>query len=158
MANEPFGSATVRRVEWLTLALGGLGAAWAGWRWGWRAAVGVLLGAVLSWINFRWLKGSVTAFGAAAVAQAESQAQPAAGATAGPAGTPQAAPVPSSAYFKFVGRFALLLGAVYVILTRPWFPAVSVLAGLFASAAGVLVGLIGELLAAGARDSFRRRS
>jgi hypothetical protein len=49
-----------------------------------------------------------------------------------------------------------LLGAVYVILTRTWFPAISVLAGLFASAAGVLVGLIGELLASGARDSFRR--
>ncbi len=59
MAAEAFGSATLRRVEWLTLTLGGLGAAWAAWRWGWRGGLGLALGAVLSWINFRWLKGSV---------------------------------------------------------------------------------------------------
>jgi predicted phage tail protein len=156
MASEPLGSATLRRVEWLTLAIGGLTAAWAGWQWGLRGALGVILGALLSWINFRWLKGSVQAFGAVAVAQVESHS-----AAAPPAGQGEAvrvAPVPRSAYFKFFGRFALLLGAVYVILTRTWFPAISVLAGLFASAAGVLVGLIGELLASGARDSFGRRS
>lgn len=162
MAGEPFGSATVRRIEWLTLLIGGLGAVWAGWRWGWRGGAGVMLGAVLSWINFRWLKGSVTAFGAAAVAEAERQAPPPAdspaGPPTGPAGTVRPAPVPVSAYLKFVGRFGLLLGAVYVILTRSWFPVASVLAGLFASAAAVLVGLIGELLAAGARDGFRRGS
>jgi hypothetical protein len=144
MAAEPLGTPTVRRLEWLTLLVGGLGVAWAGWRWGSRGAVGLALGVALSWINLRWLKGSVTAFGTAAAAQAESPSQP--------------VPVPRSAYFKFVGRFALLLGAIYVILTRSWFPAASVLAGLFASAAGVLVGLVAELLAAGARDSFRRGS
>ena len=62
MANEAFGSATVRRIEWFTLTIGGLGAAWAGWRWGWRGALGLALGAGLSWINFRWLKGSVHGF------------------------------------------------------------------------------------------------
>jgi hypothetical protein len=160
MAAEPFGSATVRHIEWLTLLLGGLGAAWAGWRWGWRGAVGLMLGALLSWINLRWLKGSVTAFGAAAAqaGAAAAQANPPGEPASAPSGMPQPAPVPRGAYFKFFGRFALLLGAVYVILTRTWFPALSVLAGLFASAAGVLVGLAGELLAAGARDVFRRSS
>ena len=144
MANEPFGSATLRRIEWLTLMIGGLGVAWAAWRWGWRGALGLVLGATLSWVNFRWLRGSVQAFGAAAVAQ-----------TGAP---PERQPVgvPRGAYFKFFGRFALLLGAVYVILTRTWFPAVAVLAGLFASAAGVVVGLIYELLSSGVRDSLRR--
>ena len=155
MASEPLGSATLRRVEWLTLMIGGLTAAWAGWRWGLRGALGVILGALLSWINFRWLKGSVQAFGAAAVAQVES---PSAVPSAGQAQSVRVAPVPRSAYFMFFGRFGLLLGAVYVILTRTWFPAISVLAGLFASAAGVLVGLIAELLVSGARDSFGRRS
>jgi hypothetical protein len=144
MAAESFGTSTVRRLEWLTLLIGGLGVAWAGWHWGWRGAAGLTLGVVLSWINLRWLKGSVMAFGASAAAQADLAAHP--------------APVPRSAYFKFVGRFALLLVAIYVILTRSWFPVASVLAGLFASAAGVLVGLTAELLAAGARDSFRRGS
>ena len=41
---------------------------------------GVALGAVISWINFRWLKGSVQAFGAAATAQAGSQQRSRAGA------------------------------------------------------------------------------
>ena len=150
MANEPFGSATLRRIEWLTLMIGGLGAAWAAWRWGWRGALGLVLGATLSWINYRWLRGSVQAFGAAAVAQTVSQ-------TGEPVEV-QPVSVPRGAYFKFFGRFVLLLGAVYVILTRTWFPAVAVLAGLFASAAGVVVGLLYELLSSGVRDSFRRGS
>ena len=150
MAHEPFGSATLRRIEWLTLMIGGLGAAWAAWRWGWRGALGLVLGATLSWINYRWLKGSVQAFGAAAVAQTVSQ-------TGEPAEA-QPVSVPRGAYFKFFGRFVLLLGAVYVILTRTWFPAVAVLAGLFASAAGVVVGLLYEFISSGVRDSFRRGS
>lgn len=158
MANEPFGSATLRRIEWLTLMMGGLGAAWAAWRWGWRGALGLALGAVLSWLNFRWLKGSVQAFSAAALAQVGDPAQPQTGSPAGQAAAVRTAPVPRSAYFKFFGRFALLLGAVYVILTRTWFPAISVLAGLFASAAGVVVGLVWEMLSSGVRDSFGRRS
>jgi len=146
MSNEPFGAATLRRIEWLTLALGGLGAVWAAWRWGWRGAVGLALGATLSWVNYRWLKGSVRAFAAAAVAQTEAPAEA------------QRVRVPRGAYFKFFGRFALLLGAVYVILTRTWFPAISVLAGLFASAAGVIVGLLWEMLSSGVRGSVRRGS
>ena len=158
MANEPFGSATLRRIEWLTLMMGGLGAAWAAWRWGWRGALGLVLGVLLSWVNFRWLKGSVQAFGAAALAQVETQVQPPKGSPMGQPAAVQTAAVPRTAYFKFFGRFALLLGAVYVILTRTWFPAVSVLAGLFASAAGVVVGLVWELLSSGVRDSARRGS
>jgi len=108
------------------------------------------LGATLSWINYRWLRGSVQAFGAAAVAQTVSQ-------TGGPAEA-QPVSVPRGAYFKFFGRFVLLLGAVYVILTRTWFPAMAVLAGLFASAAGVVVGVVFELLSSGVRDSVKRGS
>ena len=52
MANEPFGSATLRRIEWLTLVLGGLGAAAAAWRWGWRGSVGLAIGAVLMLLSF----------------------------------------------------------------------------------------------------------
>jgi hypothetical protein len=156
MASEPFGTATLRRIEWLTLMMGGLGVAWASWRWGWRGALGLILGVLLSWVNFRWLKGSVRAFGDAAMAQSGSQSQPqAAGPSTDQAPAP-APPVPRGAYFKFFGRFLLLLGAVYVILTRTWFPPLSVLAGLFASAAGVVVGLVWELLSSGARESFRR--
>ena len=142
MGSEPFGSATLRRIEWLTLALGGLGAIWAGWRWGWRGSAGLAVGAVLSWLNFRWLKGSVQAFGRVATAQAGSAS----------------VSVPKSAYVKFFGRFALLVGTVYVILTRSWVPAIPVLAGLFASSAAVVLALIYELLWSGVRQDVSGRS
>jgi hypothetical protein len=137
MGNEAFGSATLRRIEWLTLALGAAGCVAAGWRWGWRGAVGLAVGALLSWIDFRWLKGSVLAFGRAATASV------AAG------GNARAGRVPKSAYLKFFGRFALLLVAVYVILTRSALPAVPLLAGLFASAAAVVVALLWGLAVGG---------
>lgn len=135
MSTPAIGNATVRRVEWLTLVIGGLGVAWAAWRWGLRWAIGLGLGAGISWINFRWLKGSVRAFGQVATPQPDSEP----------------VRVPVSAYLKFIGRFALLLGIVYVILTRTWFPAISVLAGLFASAAAVVVSIVYELLLSGVR-------
>jgi hypothetical protein len=137
MASEPFGAAALRRVEWLTLALGGTGAAWAGWRWGGLGSAGLAIGAVISWVNFRWLKGSVQAFGRAATAQAGSQQ----------------VRLPVSAYIKLFGRFALLLGILYVILTRSWLPMVPVLAGLFASAAAVVLALVYELVSGGARQN-----
>ena len=133
MASEPFGSAALRRIEWLTLALGGGGAAWAGWRWGWRGSAGLAVGAALSWLNFRWLKGSVQAFGRAATAQAGVQS----------------VRVPASAYIKFFGRFALLLGTLYVILTRSWLPVIPLLAGIFAAPAAVVVALLYELMSSG---------
>ena len=135
MANEAFGSATLRRIEWLTLAIGAAGSVAAGWRWGWRGAVGLAIGAILSWLNFRWLKGSVLAFGRVATAADENA---------------QTVRVPKSAYFKFFGRFVLLLVAVYVILTHSAFPAVALLAGLFASAAAVVLGVLWELALSGA--------
>ena len=137
MASEPFGSATLRRIEWVTLALGGLGAVAAGWRWGWRGSAGLAVGAALSWVNFRWLKGGVQAFGSAATAQAGSQH----------------VRVPASAYAKFFGRFALLLGTLYVILTRSWLPAIPVLAGIFAAPAAVVLALVYELLAGSVRQN-----
>jgi ATP synthase I chain len=137
MADEPFGTAALRRIEWLTLLLGGAGAAWAGWRWGWRGSAGLAIGAVVSWINFRWLKGSVQAFGRSATAQAGSQN----------------VRVPVGAYIKFFARFALLLGILYVILTRSWLPMIPVLMGLFASAAAVVVALVYELVSSGVHQN-----
>jgi hypothetical protein len=140
MASEDFGSATLRCVEWLTLALGGVGAVWASLRWGWRGALGVVIGTALSWLNFRWLKGGVQAFGKAATEKA---------------GSPNAR-VSASAYVKFIGRLGLLLVAVYVILTRSWVPPVPLFAGLFASAAGVIVALVWELATSGMRQGASR--
>ena len=127
---DSFYKSAERRIEWLTLALGIIGAAFAYVRWEWHAAAGVALGALLTWINFRWLKQGVAALVAVSTAQAGSEH----------------ARVPVSVYVKFFGRLALLLGVVYVILSRSIFPAAAVLAGLFSLVGAVLLEVIFELL------------
>jgi hypothetical protein len=123
-----------RRIERLTLALGILGVMFTLWRWGWRAALGLAVGAGLSWINFRWLKtGISTMADLANVRPGE-----------------QAAKVPRSVYVKFLGRFVLLLVAVYVILSRSLLPAAALLAGLFAVVAAVLAEIVYEIARGGA--------
>ena len=98
MAGEAFGTAALRRIEWLTLVLGGAGAAWAGWRWGWRGSAGLAIGALVSWINFRWLKSTVAALADAVFA------------TGNPASRP-------AVVLRFITRFALIALVTYVIFT-----------------------------------------
>jgi hypothetical protein len=122
--------AAEKRVEWLTLALGVAGAVYAYLHWDWQAGAGVGLGALLAWINFRWLKQGVAALVAVSTAQAGSEH----------------ARVPKTVYVKFFGRFALLLMVVYVILSRSILPMAEVLSGLFALVAAVMIELIFELV------------
>jgi hypothetical protein len=115
---------------------------------GWRSALALLIGAALAWINFRWLKGGVTAISV-----------PATNVTTGAAtetSVPVPAPkVPVAAFAKFIGRFALLLGVVYVILSSSLLPATPLFAGLFTTVAAALVQMI-FLLGAGVRPAKRR--
>jgi hypothetical protein len=122
--------AAEHRIEWMTLAFGLGGAATVLVRWGWRAGVGVAIGAALAWLNFRWLKQGVAALVKISTAQANSDQ----------------ARVPLSVYAKFFGRFALLLVVVYVILSRSWLPVAAVLGGLFAVVAAVMAELMWELV------------
>jgi hypothetical protein len=118
-----------RRVEYLTLGLGATASLVVAIRWGWRAAAGLALGALLSWVNYRWLKQGVAALVQLSVTQADA---------------PKVR-IPKRVYLKFFGRFALLLAAVYVILSGSLVPGATVLAGLFAVVAAVLVELIYQL-------------
>lgn len=115
---------------------------------GWRSALALLIGAALAWVNFRWLKSGVTAISV-----------PAADVTSGAAieaGVSAPAPkVPVAAFAKFIGRFALLLGMVYVILSRSLLPATPLFAGLFTTVAAALVQMI-FLLGAGLRPAKRQ--
>jgi hypothetical protein len=130
MASDEYSSAE-KRIEWFTFILGLTAALVATWRWGWRGGLGLAIGSVLSWINFRWLRTGISTLAGLA--------------TANPG---QAAPrVSRGVYFKFLGRFILLLVVVYVILSRSLLPAGAVLAGLFAVVAAVLIEIIYELAA-----------
>ncbi len=123
-----------RRIELLTLSLGVLGVLLTLLHWGWRAALGLAVGAGLSWINFRWLKTGITTLADLSNVRPGDQ-------------TPR---VPRRVYVKFVGRFVLLLVAVYVILSRSLLPAAALLAGLFAVVAAVLAEMAYEIAHGGA--------
>jgi hypothetical protein len=127
---DSFYAAAERRIERLTLALGLAGALFAFVRWGWRAGAGLALGAGLMWLNFHWLKQGIGALVKASTAQ-EGQ---------------ERVRIPKGAYAKFLGRFALLLIVVYVILSRSWLPVPAFVIGLFAVVAAVMGELVWELV------------
>jgi hypothetical protein len=129
-ADEDASSVLVRRVEYWTLALGAVGALAAGLHWGWRAAGGVAVGALLSWLNYRWLKQGVISLTTVSVEQAGAEE----------------VRIPKRVYVKFFGRFVLLLAVVCVILWRFDWLAVAVLGGSLAVVAGVLAAMIAHLL------------
>jgi hypothetical protein len=121
--SEHFYEAVERRIERLTLVAGGTGAFLSAWKWGWRAGLGFAVGALLSWMNFRWLDQGLGDL-------LRTAANPT---------TSSSMPVSLWIYGRFVGRMALLVCALYVILKGAWFPGRAVLIGLFSLIAGVIV-------------------
>jgi len=125
----------VQRVEYLTLVVGAAGACYLLFARNWRYALGFAAGAVLSWLNYRWLRAGVIA--ATSVPATVSNEPP-----------PKVKRGPF--VLKFALRFALLLVAVYVILTHSFLPVGAVLAGLFCAVGAVLLQMM-YLLATGFR-------
>jgi len=120
---------TERRIAWLTLAFGATAAstlALAGNRpW----AMGLLLGAALAWLNFRWLRRGMDALVAASAAQAGAE-------------KPR---VPLAAYFAAVFRYALIALIVYVIFKFLGVPLASMVVGMCALAAAAIAASVYEL-------------
>jgi hypothetical protein len=132
-ADEGFYAAAERRIEYVALGIAVAGSAITWSRWGAKAAAGFACGAILSWINYRWMKQGVGTLARLSVAQA---------------GSPRAQ-VPASVYFKFIGRYALMIVAAYAILRSIKPPAASLLAGFFTIIAAVLVEMVGQLFRTG---------
>jgi hypothetical protein len=122
-----------RRIEYLTLAVGAAASLAVLILAGGRAGASLAAGAAVSWVNFRWMKQGISALVPLATAQ-EGAEKPR---------------VPSGVYFKFIGRYALLLIVAYVILSRLRLPVVYLIAGLFTVVAAVLLELIFELAGLG---------
>ncbi|HEV2388141.1 MAG TPA: ATP synthase subunit I [Candidatus Acidoferrales bacterium] len=125
-----FGVKAQQRVEYFTFALGAAGAVAALLLRGWPEAAALAVGAVVAWLNFRWLKQFVQWVTRISMAQA---------------GEPKPR-VPRRVYWQMFGRYALLAAVLYVMLLRFYWPVVAFLCGLFALAAAVLLELIGELV------------
>jgi hypothetical protein len=134
MAPSPTESApaevTERRISWLTLLIGFVGAiSVAIFRdrlWG----AGLAIGAALAWLNFRWLRRGLNALVLASTAQAGKE-KPA---------------VPLLSYFAMVFRYGLIALAVYVIFVYLRVPLVSMVVGLCALGAATIVASVYEIL------------
>src|SRR5882672_8037699 len=102
---------TERRIAYFTLILGVLAAAAAAFLCSIRAGAGVLLGAILAWINFRWLERAMDSVTRASTAQE---------------GSP-AARVPVSSYLGLFARYALIAAIVYATFSLFRIPVLSIL-------------------------------
>jgi ATP synthase I chain len=121
-----------RRIARLTLVLGFATAVVVFFAKSNRAGIGIAIGTLLAWINYRWLDQSL------GMLVTVSTAKP---------GSPQASGVPASFYWKLVGRYVLIAVVIYVIVQYFALPLVSVLVGLLALGAGAIVGSIYEVSA-----------
>src|SRR5438445_12839235 len=95
-ASERFYRAAESRIEWLTAGVGTAAALVAAVCWGSQAAAGVVVGAALAWVNFRWLKQGVAALAPPVTARAGAQS----------------VRIPKRLHVKFLGRFPLPLAEV----------------------------------------------
>lgn len=136
------GEHVLRRIQWLTLAFGAAAALVTLMldRLDWTK--GLLCGAILAWLNFRWLQSGIRGIFASAMAQAQ----------AVPEGSER--PVSSSnsvtsgmlRAFSLLFRYGLVALAVYVIFIYLHVPLVSIGLGLCALVAAIITASVWEAL------------
>jgi hypothetical protein len=124
------GSRTERRIAWLTPLIGLVAAAVAAVRHRWPWSAGLLIGAGLAWLNFRWLARGLDALVAASTAQS---------------GAPKPQ-VPVTTYFLAFFRYALIALIVYVNFKVLNVPLVSMVLGLCALGAATMAASVYEVL------------
>jgi hypothetical protein len=124
------GVRAARRISRLTLILGFAAAIAVFALKSHLAGIGIAIGAVLAWLNFRWLDQALVVLQRLATAQEGSLA----------------ARVPLQIYFKIAGRYVLMAAAIYVTVHYFAVPIVSLIVGLLALGAGALVGSVYEVI------------
>jgi small-conductance mechanosensitive channel len=123
------GTATERRIAWLTLLIGAAAAivALALKQRVW--AVGLFVGTALAWMNFRWLRRGLDALVTASTAQ-EGREKP---------------QVPLTSYALALLRYGLIGLAVYVIFEYLHVPLASMVVGLCALGAAAIAASVYEI-------------
>ena len=134
MANPPADASLYRRTErwisWLTLCFGVLVGALVSPRFGWHWGAGIVIGALLAWLNFRWLRQGLDALTSASAAQASQKT----------------ARVPLLTYLKAAIRYGLIALAVYVSFKYLNVPILSMVLGLCALGAATIAVSVREIL------------
>jgi small-conductance mechanosensitive channel len=120
---------TERRISWLTLLIGLVAALLVALLrdrlWG----VGLGIGTILAWLNFRWLRRGLNALVQASEAQADKE-------------KPR---VPLRSYFGMLFRYGLIASAVYVIFEALRIPILSMIVGLCALGAATIAASVYEI-------------
>ncbi|HKW64730.1 MAG TPA: ATP synthase subunit I [Candidatus Acidoferrum sp.] len=130
MANSVPGAQTERRISWLTLGFGFSAAVIAAALRHNLWAAGLAIGAVLGWLNFRWLRRALDALVVASTAQ-EGREKP---------------KVPVTTYLAALFRYGLLGLIVYAIFILLHVPLGSMILGFCALAAAAIVASVWEIL------------
>ena len=120
---------TERRIAYLTPAIGAIASVCAAYFSSIRMGAGILVGALVAWLSFRWLESAMDGLVRASTAKVGSEQ----------------ASVPIGAILKIFARYALMAGAVYVIFFIFHVPVVSMLLGLCALGAATIVATLYEL-------------
>ena len=123
------GLRTERRIAWLTLVFGSAASSAAAFAGNRLWAAGLLIGAVLAWLNVRGLRKGLDALVTASAAQAG-------------AANPR---VPVGSYFAALFRYALIALLVYVIFKILRVPLASMVVGMCALAAAAIAASVYEL-------------
>ena len=128
-AGERFYSGALTRIRQFMLALGVILSAAAWYRFGGWAALGFLLGSVIAYLNFQWLKGGVAALADRVTNTRKAQSG-------------------KGIVTRFLLRYVLLGAAAYAILTS--FPASlrGLFAGLFLPVGAIVCEAVYELYGA----------
>ncbi len=117
-------------MQWLTVLLGAAGAVIAAFLKSPRVGIGVAVGTLLAWLNYRWLDRGLGALITAAVEQQ---------------GSPKPR-VPVGVWVRFGGRYLLIGLAVYVTVSYFGAPLLAVLLGLLALGAAAITEGLYELI------------
>ena len=129
-ADAEVGLRTERRIAWLTLVIGSAASAAAAVAGNRPWAAGLLIGAALAWLNFRWLRRGMDALVTTSAAQAGVE-------------KPR---VPVGTYFRALFRYGLIALMVYVIFKILKVPLASMVVGMCALAAAAIAATVQELL------------
>jgi len=122
---------TERRISKLTLILGAVASVSACLLFSFRVGAGVWIGAMLAWLNFRWLEGALDALVEVSVGRADSVE----------------AKLPPGAFFRLFGRYALIAVVVYVTFSVFKISVLSILVGLCALGLASVSASLYEILA-----------
>jgi small-conductance mechanosensitive channel len=128
-AQVDVGLQTERRIAWLTLVFGAAASMAAALARNRLWATGLLIGAVLAWLNFRWLRRGLDGLVAASAAQAGAE-------------NPR---VPLGTYFAAAFRYGLIAMVVYVIFKILKVPLASMVVGMCALATATIAASVYEL-------------